>query len=982
MNLFTKTLRSVFGVALGILLTTMPTLLFAQNPTITGRVIDQKSQSPLIGVSVLVEGTHIGTMTDIEGRYSIEARNGEQTVLNFSYLGYQPATATVGKQTTINIEMIEESERIDEVVVIGYGSTTKKELTGSVSSLKADDFDNGSYTNAAGLLQGKVAGLTVTNPNGGDPNGSYEIMLRGMNTLSAGQGPLLIIDGVVGGDIRNINFQEVESVDVLKDGSAAAIYGTRGTNGVIIITTKRAKAGSVEVEYDGQVSVQYVTRQAESLTADEFKWVVDNYRPQNAGQLYGSSTDWFKEITRTPISHKHSLAVSGGSEKFYHRTVVNVEQNQGLQLGNDAEKYLFKTNIHQKAFEGWLDLDYNAYYSKRVYSPANYSAFEQAFYHNPTEPIYNPADEEHGGYFTVDNTMAYYNPVAMIKERSAENRADDFGGNIRAVLNILPVKGLKWDNFFSYTQQNYESREYRTRYYPSEIGRDGVASISHDYMRDIQWESTLNYSGQFDKHSIQVVAGYTWQRGMGEYSSMENSGYDNDDWKTNNIGAGNSLQEGQASMYSYKEENTYIALFGRVMYNYDDRYLVSVSLRRDGSSRFGKDNKWGWFPAVSAGWRISQERFLQDAEWIDELKLRVGYGVTGNQDFSNYKSLLLMKTSGRFYYNGQWINTYAPASNANPDLGWEKKAEYNIGLDFSVLKNRLGLTLDYYTRRTTDLLYTYSVPTPPYVYDEMFTNVGEIKNSGIEVTLTGIPVQTKNLVWNTSLIFSRNTNELVSFTNEQFQDGEYKVGWMNSPVGAYCQRLIEGESLGTFYGPVYLGKDENGKDKYKNSIAGKVAEDNWEKIGCAYPDFQLAWSNNFRIVKNLDLSFTLRASIGGDILNTYALFYDNLNYFGLKNISNKWLEHPEDNGIMYSSKYIEDATFLKLDNLSLAYTFNFKSKFIRSLRLYVSGQNLFCLTGYEGVDPEVSMTGITPGIESISYYPSTATWTFGANIKF
>lgn len=949
--------------------------------SVSGRIIDASSKTPLVGVSVVVEGTTRGVVTDEEGRYAIEV-DGANSVLSFSYLGYVAQSIAVANRTEINVELREDQESIDEVVVIGYGKTTKKEVTGSVSSLKSDDFNTGSFTNAAGLFQGKVAGLSVVNPNGGDPNATYEILLRGANTLSAGQGPLLIIDGVVGADIRNINFQEVESVDVLKDGSAAAIYGTRGTNGVIIITTKRARSGQTQVEYDGQFSVQTVARRAEPLTAKEFEWVVNNYSPSSAGSLYGAETDWFDEVTRTPISHKHSLAISGGSEKFSHRTVVNVEQNQGLQRKNDAEKYLFKTNIHQTAFEGWLDLDYNAYFSKRVYSPADYSVFEQAFYHNPTEPVYDPTNTASGGYFRVDNTMAYYNPVAMLNEREQKSRADDLGGSVRATLNILPVQGLKWDNFFSYGQQSFESRDYKTRYYPSAIGQDGIATISNELSRDIQWESTLNYSRQFGRHSLQAVLGYTWQRGYYETSAMENNGFDTDDWGTDNIGSGSGLQNGQASMSSYKESNTYIALFGRVMYNYDERYLLSVSLRRDGSSRFGADNKWGWFPAVSLGWRISQEEFLRDAEWINELKLRAGYGVTGNQDFSNYQSLLLMKTSGRFYYNGKWINTYAPASNANPDLGWEKKAEWNVGVDFSVLDNRLSLTLDYYQRRTTDLLYTYQVPTPPYVYNEMFTNVGEIKNSGIEITLSGTPVRTKNLVWNSTLIFSRNTNKLVKFTNEEFTDGEYKVGWLNSPVAAYCQRLVEGESLGTFYGPRWLGVDEEGNDIYANSIAGSVPESAWEKIGCAYPDFTLAWSNMFRICKNLDLSFTLRASIGGDILNTYALYYENLSEFGLKNISSSWLDKRNTGGVMYSSKYIEDATYLKLDNLSLGYTFNFKSKYIRSMRLSLTGQNLLCLTGYNGVDPEVSLSGITPGIENVSYYPSTTTFTVGVNLNF
>ena len=506
------------------------------------------------------------------------------------------------------------------------------------------------------------------NADGGDPNASYEILLRGTNTLSAGQGPLIIIDGIMGADIRNINFQDVESIDVLKDGSAAAIYGTRGTNGVIIITTKRARQGTTQVEYNGQVSVQNVTRRAMPLTASEFENSINKYKPASSGSLYGSDTDWFKEITRTPVSHKHNIAFSGGSETFSHRTILSVEQNQGIQKKNDSDKYLIKSNISQKVLKGWLDFDYNLYASKRKYSPANYSAFEQSFFHNPTEPVYDTTNETSGGYFRVAE-MGYYNPVAMINERTSENEADDFGISVRASLNILPVKGLKWDNFVSYNQQAYESRDYRTRYYPSAIGQNGVASIANEKTTDIQYESTLSYSNTFGKHSLQAVLGYTYQRGVGSYSSMSNYGFDIDDWGTNNIGAGTALKDGLASQYSYKKSNTYIAFFGRIMYNYNEKYLFSVSLRRDGSSRFGDDNKWGWFPAVSGGWRIDRENFMKNVKWVNDLKLRVGFGMTGNQDFSNYKSLMMMKVSGKFYYNGEWINTYAPASNYNPDLG-------------------------------------------------------------------------------------------------------------------------------------------------------------------------------------------------------------------------------------------------------------------------------------------------------------------------
>ena len=952
----------------------------AQDVTITGHVSAADDGGPLAGAALIAVGGGY-SITDNEGNFSMTVSPDEAVTV--SYLGYDDYTFTPGNTATFNI-VLERSAAtmLDETVVIGYGKTTKKEVTGSVTSLKSTDFDLGSFTDATAMLQGKVAGLTITNPDGGDPNGSYEILLRGTNTLMAGQGPLIIIDGVVDADIRNINFQEVESIDVLKDGSAAAIYGTRGTNGVIIITTKRAKAGQMTVEYDGQVSVQTVARRAVPMTAGQFEYTVENFAPASSGSLYGSDTDWFREITRTPISHKHNLAVSGGSENFSHRTILNIEQNLGLQRKNDSDKYLIKTNIHQNAIKGWLTMDYNLSYVKRQYSSANYDAFRQAFLHNPTEPVYDPENKESGGYYRVIG-MDYYNPVAMVDERNDENDSDNLTASVRATLNILPVEGLKWDNFFSYNNERYEGRTYRTQYYPSIIGQNGNAYISNSHSSDLQWESTIQYANTFGKHSVQAVLGYTWQQINYRDSSMENYGFDNDIFQTDNIGTGSALAQGMASMSSFRESSRYIAFFGRVMYNYDEKYLASVSLRRDGSTKFGKDNKWGWFPAVSLGWRLNRENWLKDAEWLDELKLRAGYGVTGNQDFSNYKSLLLMEPDGYFYYNGEWVNAYAPSSNANPDLGWEKKTEYNAGLDFAFFDNRLGGSIDYYYRLTTDLLYDYSVPVPPYDYETLFTNVGSISNSGIEITLYGTPVKGEKFEWNTTLTFAKNTNKLISFTNEEFQNGEYKIGWINTPVGVYCQRLIEGESLGSFYGPEWAGVDpDTGNDELEGSIAGTVPEDDWVNLGSAYPDFTLGWSNSLRW-GNFGLSATFRAQIGGKVFNNYRAEFENITGIGLKNIMASWLDDTTFTGpVTYSSKYLEDASFLKLDNVSLSYNIGFRNAYLKNIRVYLSAQNVFCLTGYKGVDPEVSLSGLNPGIESTTYYPRTRTFTLGATFTF
>ena len=953
----------------------------AQTKTVTGKV--SGSDGEILTGATLVTASGKYALTDLDGTFAVEAKDGEAVVV--SYMGYDDYTFNAaGQQNLVVILPVSANTVLDEAVAIGYGKTTKKEVTGSVVSLKADDFDRGSFTSPAGMLQGKVAGLTVTNPDGGDPNASFEIMLRGTNTLVAGQGPLIIIDGVAGADMRTINFQEVESIDVLKDGSAAAIYGTRGTNGVIIITTKRAKSGTSSVEYDGQVSVQTVAARAMPLTAQQYVDVVTEFRPNAVSSLGEAQTDWFEAITRTPVSHKHSLAVSGGSETFSHRTVLNIEQNQGLQKGNDSEKYLFKTNLHQEAIQGWLTFDYNLAYTKRKYTPANYSAFRQAFLRNPTEPIYDETNLEAGGYYTKD-AMDYYNPVAMLNEKKAFNDTDNFQGSIRATLNILPIKGLKWDNFISYGNERYESREYLTKYYPSALGQKGVAYISNSYSSDVQYESTLQYSNVFGKHSVQGIAGYTFQETNSRSAKMENYGFDFDQYETNNIGAGMALQEGLASMESYRGMSRYIAFFGRLMYNYDEKYLASVSLRRDGSSKFGSDNKWGLFPAVSLGWRINKESWFENASNLSDLKLRAGFGVTGNQDFSSYKSLQLMDAFSYYYYDGKWVTSYAPASNPNPDLAWERKNEFNVGLDFGFFGNRLGGTIDYYYRLTTNLLYNYKVPVPPYDYDSMFTNVGSINNQGLEFTLFATPVQKKDFEWNTTLTLANNTNKLVSFTNEEFTSGTYKVGYISTPVGKYTQRLIEGKSLGTFYAPIWAGVNKNGEDSLEgeNALLGTVPEDDWTEVGSAYPDFTYGWSNSFRIW-NFGVSATFRGQVGGKIFNTYRALYENTSNLGLNNILASWLDDTSFKGkqTKYSTKYIEDATFLKLDNVSLSYDLKFNNEYVKKLRLYLTAQNIFCLTKYSGVDPEVSLSGIAPGIEGTSYYPRTRTFTFGATLTF
>ncbi len=954
---------------------------YAQDKTmikISGTVTDA-GNAPVPGVSVSIDGHGTRTTTNARGEYSIIAAAGETLV--FSSVGYDTRYEKVGNNNSINITLSITAKLLDETVIIGYGSSTKKEITGSVATIKSKDFNKGVFTDAIGLLQGKVAGLTINKPDGADPLATFKIILRGTNTLTSGQGPLIIIDGVAGADLRNINFEEVVSFDVLKDGAAAAIYGTRGTNGVIIITTKRARAGKTTVELSSQLNTQVAPRMVKNLNAQEFKYAIENYMPSRAGSLYGAETDWFSEITRkNPLSERFSLALSGGSEVFSHRTTFNVEQNKGLLKDNNVNKYLLKTNLKQSAFKNLLTMDYNLSVRMSQYNPANYDLFYQAFIQNPTQPVRDENNVAAGGYSQLQ-AIEYYNPVAMLNERTREGKTYVVAPNVTATLKIF--KGLSWSNFVSYEVGTTKETSYKTKYYPSIIGRGGEAEVANSDNFNLQYESVGNYNTSWDDHSLQAVAGYTYQKVGYSNSYMVNSGFDTDIYGPNNIGAGSGLQAGTAEMGSYRSESKLISFFGRAIYNYRQKYLATASLRREGSSRFGTNNKWGYFPAVSLGWKIDQEDFMEKVAWVDDLKLRVGYGVTGNQDFSSYKSQILFGRAGRFYYDGEWINTYQPVSNPNPDLRWEKKQELNIGVDFSLFKNRLGGSLDVYSRSSTDLLYTYNVSVPPYLFKELFTNVGDISNKGIELSLNGNVMKRRNFEWNGIFTASTNVNKLKKISNPEFKETSYDVAWLGGSVPLYSQKVKEGTSLGTFYGPVFLGVDESGYDKFKNANPiGGVNIDAWEEIGNAYPICMLGLTNSFTY-KNWDLSFAIRSNIGGKVLNMYRLYYENWSAIGTKNIVRSQLESPGFIGnTTYSSKYLEDATFIKMDNASLNYRVPARSQYFSSLSVSFTAQNVFMITKYKGLDPEVTLGGLEPGIENLSYYPRTTTLVLGVNVTF
>lgn len=952
--------------------------MYAQ-PKVSGTVTDL-SGAPLAGVVVMEEGTQNATSTDLNGNYSITVASGDAS-LKFTCIGYYDIVSVLSGRTKLNVTMEEDKMLLDDVVVIGYGQTTRKEVTGSVSSLKSEDFNVGTNSSPYDLINGKIAGLSIIRGDGGDPNGSISIQLRGTTSMSAGATPLVIIDNVIGGSLDAINPEEIESIDVLKDGSAAAIYGTRGTNGVILITTKKGTKGSdhATVEFSTYAGIQTINRKLEMLTADEFREVM---AAGHSGFDGGANTDWLDAITRkAPVTQYYNLAISGGSKNLSYRAAVSFMDEQGLVLNSDRNDLRGRINISQTALNDRLTLNYNFNYSSRVSHPTDQYAVQQAVRRNPTEPIYDPDDTEHGGYYTNNSPFQYYNPVAMLNEAEREDRTRTFMGSVRAQFKITDSFSLAATG--SFNQYSGSNSTYLSKYYPQDATRDGEASINNYWNLTKLLDIEANYNEKFGDHSIQAVGGYSYTDNVYETAYMWNKDFDTDYFLWHNIGSGSGLQNGEASMSSSKESSKLIAFFGRVMYNYKEKYLLSVSARYEGSSRFGANHKWGLFPAVSIGWRIDQENFMRNVDWIDELKLRAGYGVTGNQEIANYQSLARLSTSGKFYYNGEWINSYGPASNSNDDLKWEKKSELNFGIDFSVLKGRLSGTIDYYNRTTSDLLYTYSVPVPPNLYSWKFTNVGVIKNSGVELTLNAIPVVTNDFNWATTLTLAHNENLLKSFSNEDYAMQYLDQGYIATDFKQYVQRIYEGQPIGNFYGPVFTGMDENGNATYKGVEPGQpVSESVYEVIGNAFPYLTFGWSNNLRY-KNFNLSMQFRGSLGNDVANINRLFYEGYYYFGSKNILKSTLDSPNNTGqTTWSSYYVEDGSFLKLSNVTLSYTWTPKSNWMKSMRVYITGENLLTITKYQGVDPEVSLNGLAPGIAWDEFYPSTRTFLLGFNFSF
>lgn len=960
---------------------------------VTGKVKDSSGE-PVIGASVVVKGNNtMGTITDFDGNFMLDVPT--KSVLVISYIGYVTQEVPTVEKKSLEIILKEDTKTLDEVVVIGYGTQRKGDVTSSVASVKADNFVKGAVKDVGQLIQGKVAGLAITNPNG-DPTGSTQIRLRGTNTIGgANTAPLVLIDGIPG-ELGTVAPEDVESVDVLKDGSAAAIYGTRGTNGVILITTKQAKGVDInQVEYNGYVSTSLIAKKLDMLNADEFRTLYPD-------QDHGADTDWIDEISRTPISHVHNLSLMGGNSKTNYIANLNYASRQRIMKKSDFESFQGRIEVTHRMFDDKLKLKFGLFGKKnQMESTTSGGSFRgwvygQATRRNPTDPVRN----EDGTWNENVSKFEYENPLALLYEAEGNVKKTQLRYNGNIVYN--PIKDLTLSAVFSYIRDNMNRGYGETLSHISAL-RDGLAgwsSVGAYTKMEKLMELTAQYNKEIGAHKFSVLGGYSYNETDFEELWIDNYGFQDDyfgGW--HNIGIGSALKDGKANIGSKKTPTNLIGFFGRATYSFKNRYLLMGALRYEGASQlWGTDNAWGLFPSVSVGWRITEEAFMKNQKIFDDLKLRVGYGVTGSQPKDPFLGVAMLKYGSYAFVNGNWIQTIVPASNPNPDLKWEEKKETNIGLDFVSWGGRLSGSIDYYNRDVDGLIYEYGVPTPPNLYNKTMANGGTMRNRGVEVLVTVVPVQNKDFEWSTTGTFSLNSNKLISLSGSIFKsDYDYfNTGTVEySGQVADSHRVQVGESIGNFYGFKVVDVDSEGRWIYEDRNGELVnykdfthAPEDKHVIGNGLPKWYAGWNNTLRY-KNFDLNVTMRGAFGFQIINGGRMNYENVKNSRFENrlksvndlVFGKHTLSPEVEP-EFNSYYVEDGDYWKIDNITLGYSFGQVGKYIKSLRIYGSVLNALTITGYKGIDPEVSTDGLTPGYDTRDRYPSVRSFTFGVNVKF
>lgn len=964
--------------------------------TVTGNA-QSTSGEPLIGVNVVEKGTTNGTVTDLDGNYTLRVAKGKTLV--FSYIGFLSQEVVVNG-AKVNVTLKEDTETLDEVVVIGYGSMARKDVTSSITTVKADQLNVGVFSDAASMLQGKVAGLTITTT--GDPNGSPSITLRGSSSLRTGQAmqPYYVIDGIPGVDISIVAPDDIESIDVLRDATATAIYGSKAANGVIIINTKKGKHGAerTNVSYSGYVAFDNILNTLGMASADDLRAYAEATGATLANDM-GANTNWQDEVLRTAISTNHNLSINGGAGKTTYMASINYQDREGVITGSSMDRLNVRSLVTTKVLKDRLELSagVNARYGKAIGVPMNNegaSVLDAMNYFSPMLPVRNE-----DGSWTTGSGSKNYNPLSLIYENTSETMYKNTQLLGKASLEI--IEGLKWNVNYSFTnnQSTYSAYDSHNTQLEGISAYNGRATRNTYFGHEHIFETFGNYDTTInDIHKLSVMAGYSWEEKMSNdgFGLTVHDFYD-DVLKWNQLTYASTIDGIPAVQSGTKETIRNISFYGRASYSFNSKYMIQATVHRDGSSVFGKNNQWGTFPSVSVAWNITEENFMKNQNLFDNLKFRLGYGVSGNAlGFGAYTAIATYGASGFFDYNGKQWRTLAATKNANPDLKWETTGMFNVGLDYGLLNGRLSGTIEFYNKKTKDLIWNYPVSTNLYPFGDIAANVGEITNQGIEISINAVPVQTKNFTWNTTVTLSHNKNTVNRLSNDKFEVGVFTQG---DPMVAgvssegYTQRIIEGEPLGTFFTYEFAGFNDAGKatyyvrDENTGERTGETTEQPGYKdrtiTGCAQPKLNFGWNNTFNY-KNWNATVFFTGVFGNDIYNgTRANYMSPEMLAGGKNVLKEFLDNPTTSASLPSDRFIENGSYLRLSTLSLGYTFKNFNGWLQNLQLYVTCNNLFTITGYKGLDPEVNMGGIDPGIDyRWSVYPHTRTTMVGVKINF
>jgi TonB-dependent starch-binding outer membrane protein SusC len=976
--------------------------------SIKGQVTDGKDGSTIIGASVRIKGTTDGTITDIDGNFILKCKEGD--VLIISFVGYTPQEIVVGTEDNIKVVMAADVHQVDEVVVVGYGQSSRKKLASSINSVGTEELNRGSISDVGQLLQGKVPGLNIS--SNGDPNQQAAIVLRGASTLNSSQSPFYVIDGIPGASIANVAPDDIATIDVLKDGAATSIYGNRAANGVIMITTKKGKKGQMVVSYNGYVGYEKVSNKLDMMNANQLRSFLEtNSRSFLPADDLNANTDWQSAVQReSALSSNHNLSFSGGTEHNSYSASINYINKEGIMLKSKQSSLIARLNVEQSALNDKVRFGLNVSNARITLNnvPQRNVVLLQSVNHLPVSPVYNA----NGSYFENMNTSQYFNPLAIINEAKDDTKYNNLIAGFTTKVK-LPF-GLTYDVSLSY--QNYTSLhgEYYGKYYTKyntgnfysnpeppankyiiNFGINGLAIRNSYQTSNTIAETFFTWDKKFGAHSLNAVVGYSWQSNKyGDGFQSTNTNFPVDNIGYNNLALGNyqatsyQVNFGDANAY---QETKLISDFGRLNYNYAEKYFLQASLRYDGASTFGKNNQWGLFPSVGSAWRITEESFMKGQEIFNDLKLRASYGVTGNSSgFNAFTAQFISGSQGTFYYNGVQAGAYGPVQAANPDLKWEKTATSNIGLDYSILKGKISGTIDVYSKTTTDMIYGYSVDPIIVPAGWINANGGEISNKGIEFTITATLMQKNGFSWNSTVNLAHNKNEIVSLSNSKFAGGDSTL--ITQPdgggqTGSKLQILKAGKPLGQFFTLEYAGKNAQGVsqyyDKNGNLTTNPAIGVDYHYAGSPQPKLIYGWTNDFKY-KNFDLNIFIRGVYGNKIFNATRADLFRPSTAQTNNILvDAGGESINDvNSYKYSSRFIEDGSYIRLDNATLGYTFPSFSKNIKKLRLYVTANNLFVITKYTGVDPEVNQGGIAPGVDYNNFYPKTRTILFGVNLSF